>query len=98
MDSRGNGRCDLTNVGAVAGAHCFHVRVTNKLGPHTPASTEVFCSGRLEPKATRRGPFTVADVRHLCSPPDAGVDDNGRGGWNQYCDFAILEDLPSLPK
>jgi hypothetical protein len=98
MDSRGNGRCDLTNAGTRAGAHCFHVRVTNKLGLHPPASTSVFCSGRLEPKTTRRVPFAVADVRHLCSPSDAGLDEIGSEAWNQYCDFAILEDLPTLPK
>lgn len=95
MDARGRGRCDVTNSGSAAGAHCFRVRVSNKQRLHADAVTDVFCSGQIEPRATKRVPFFVADLRAVCRPPDAEADAGDRP-WQDQCDFAIEEAAPQI--
>lgn len=96
MDGHGMGRCDVTNSGKAAGAHCFRVRVSNKEGRHPPAVTDVFCLGQVEPKATKRVSFHVADLREVCRGDSGGGEDAGDAPWQKYCDFAIDEALPRI--
>lgn len=80
MNGRGDGTATFTNRGALAGSVCGHVTVSCGRGARRSAT---FCSGTVEPNATKRVEFTVAEMDVIIP--------YGRD-WRHDCDLSFVHE------
>lgn len=80
MNGRGDGTATFTNRGALAGSVCGHVTVSCGRGSRRSAT---FCSGTVEPNATKRVEFTVAEMDVIIP--------YGRD-WRHDCDLGFVHE------
>ena len=79
MNGYGDGDCKFTNTGKTAGPQCGYIGVN---GPGVTTS-EVFCSGLVQPYTTTKVDFSIPAVSKLC--------EDGMKNWQDVCSFEFVK-------
>ena len=79
MNGYGEGDCKFTNTGKTAGPQCGYIGVN---GPGVTTS-EVFCSGLVQPYTTTKVDFSIPAVSKLC--------EDGMKNWQDVCTFEFVK-------
>lgn len=82
MNGYGTGYCTFTNTESRGtGARCGSIKVLRRDGQKSVTS-EVFCSGQVEPSSTKKVDFSIPAVNDLCDAPE--------GKWSLVCAFDFI--------